>query len=66
MEDRTGVAAASDADAAASIGITSTGFMEAEGIKIRDGHLYIGFASRDAVNDGDRRRANVLCYDQAR
>lgn len=66
VEDRTGVAAASDADAAASIGITSTGFMEAEGIKIRDGHLYIGFASRDAVNDGDRRRANVLCYDQAR
>lgn len=66
IEDRTAVAAASDKTAVASLGITSTGFMEAEGVKVHNGHLYIGFASRDAVNDKDRRRANVLLYDQVK
>lgn len=40
-------------------GITSTGYMEAEGIKMKNGILYLGYASRSTDNI---RRANVLMY----
>ena len=46
--------------ALASQGLTSTGYMEPEGIKFYDGMLYCGFASRST---DDVRRAVVLQYD---
>ena len=39
--------------------ITATGYMEAEGIKMKNGILYLGFASRST---DDIRRANILQY----
>lgn len=39
--------------------ITDTGYMEAEGIKFKNGVLYIGFASRGT---DDKRKANVFQY----
>ena len=41
-------------------GLTTTGFMEPEGIKLHDGVLYCGFASRSS---DDIRRVAVLQYD---
>ncbi len=54
------VAAIEDMGALASQGLTSTGYMEPEGIKFYDGMLYCGFASRST---DDVRRAVVLQYD---
>ena len=42
-----------------NLGITSTGFMEAEGIRMIDGCLYIAFTSKDT---DDKRRVVVLKY----
>lgn len=44
-----------------SEGLTDLGYFEAEGIKIKDGVLYIGFASRDAGSSPDRR-VNIFKY----
>lgn len=54
------IAAIQDMGALASQGLTSTGYMEPEGIKLHDGVLYCGFASRSTDNV---RRAVVLQYD---
>ena len=40
-------------------GITATGYMEAEGIKMKNGNLYLGMASKST---DDKRRANILIY----
>ena len=52
----------SDLDALANLGITASGYMEAEGIKVRNGKLYLGFASRDSKTDGSKCRANIFQY----
>ena len=62
VERRTAVTAASDLQTLASLGITASGYMEAEGIKVRNGKLYLGFASRDSKTDGSKYRANVFEY----
>lgn len=62
VERRTAVTAASDLQTLASLGITASGYMEAEGIKVRNGKLYLGFASRDSKTDGSKYRANVFAY----
>lgn len=54
------VAAIADMGALSAQGLTSTGYMEPEGIKLHDGVLYCGFASRST---DDIRRAVVLQYD---
>ncbi|MFD1630420.1 SGNH/GDSL hydrolase family protein [Pseudopedobacter beijingensis] len=58
VERRTQVQAIASVPALQQQGITSTGYMEAEGIKVRNGHLYLGFASRE----GDIRAANIFRY----
>ena len=65
VERRSPVTAASDLESLASLGITASGYMEAEGIKVRNGKLYLGFASRDSKTDGSKYRANVFVYDKA-
>lgn len=62
VEKRTKISIASDQTKLASLGITSTGSMESEGIKVRNGKLFIGFASKDNVNDNSRRRQNIFSY----
>lgn len=54
------IAAIRDMSALAAQGLTTTGYMEPEGIKYHDGVLYCGFASRST---DDVRRAVVLQYD---
>lgn len=51
-----GIASILDLD---NFGITQTGYMEAEGIKMKDGVLYLGFASRSY---DEKRRANIFIY----
>lgn len=58
VERRTQVQAIASVPALQQQGITSTGYMEAEGIKVRNGHLYLGFASRE----GDTRATNIFKY----
>ena len=45
----------------ASAGITDLGYFEPEGIKVKDGVLYIGFASKDAGSSPERR-LNIFKY----
>lgn len=45
----------------ASEGITDLGYFEAEGIKVKDGELYLGFASKDAGSSPERR-VNIFKY----
>lgn len=59
ISERTKVNAISNIDDLDKFNITSTGYMEAEGIKMKDGVLYLGYASRST---DDRRRANILQY----
>lgn len=65
VERRAEVVAASDRDALSRFGITSSGYMEAEGMKIHGDKLYLGFASRSNA-DGDKRRANIFQYTPAK
>ena len=61
MRNRTSVLAIGDKDNLKGAGITnSSGYMEAEGIKVKGNHLYLGFASYQ--EDENYRRANVLSY----
>ena len=57
--ERAKVNAISDIDNLNKFNITATGYMEAEGIKMKNGVLYLGFASRST---DDIRRANILQY----
>ncbi len=65
IEPRTEVAIASDRESLSASGITESGYMEAEGIKVHGDALYLGFASRSEA-DGDKRRANIFRYTRAR
>ena len=59
ISKRAKVMAIDDLNKLNSFGITATGYMEAEGIKMKNGNLYLGFASKST---DDKRRANVLIY----
>ena len=59
---RTKVQAISDLKALAEAGITESGYIESEGVKIRRGKLFLGFASQ-SKKDGNRRRANIFQYE---
>lgn len=56
---RTAVQSISDISLLNKYGITATGYMEAEGIKVKNGILYLGFASKSTDN---LRRANIFQY----
>lgn len=63
---RTAVNAITGIDALKNMGITDSGYMEGEGIKVKGDKIYIGFASRrnPAVpGNDDYRRANIFVYD---
>lgn len=65
VEQRAEVVAASDRTSLSELGITESGYMEAEGIKVHGDNLYLGFASRSKA-DGDKRRANIFVYTPAK
>lgn len=46
-----------------SEGITDLGYFEPEGIKLKDGLIYLGFASKDAGSSPERR-VNIFKYPQ--
>lgn len=56
---RTPIKAISDLTLLNTFGITATGYMEPESLKMKDGVLYLGFASRST---DDRRLANIFAY----
>jgi hypothetical protein len=56
---RTAVQSISNISLLNKYGITATGYMEAEGIKVKSGTLYLGFASKSTDN---LRRANIFQY----
>lgn len=66
VHPRTAVAAITNIDNLKNAGITDSGYMEGEGIKVKGNKIYLGFASRRnpaiAGND-DYRRANVFVYE---
>lgn len=57
--NRTKVEAISNIENLKHHDITDTGYMEAEGIKVKNGILYLGFASRGT---DDKRKANIFWY----
>ena len=59
ISERTKVMSISDISNLDKHGVTATGYMEAEGIKMKDGVLYLGFASRST---DDVRRANIFQF----
>lgn len=59
VKEKTKVQAISNLDDLDNYGITNTGYMEAEGIKIKNGAIYLGFASKST---DEKRRANILVY----
>lgn len=64
---RSKVAAISNMQQLEQAGITKTGYMEAEGIKVVGKQLFIAFASRGIVHgNDDYRRANIFAYDLPR
>lgn len=62
VQSRTKVRAVSDLKALTEAGITESGYIESEGVKIRRGKLFLGFASQ-SKKDGNRRRANIFQYE---
>lgn len=48
VEERTEVAIVSDREALLSLGISCLGYLEAEGLKVHDGKLYLGYTVRGA------------------
>lgn len=58
---RYNVGAISDKAALASAGITDTGFMEAEGVKVYDDMLYLGYATKHSSDT--RRMVTIFKYD---
>ena len=57
---RFNVGAVSDKGALASYGITDTGFMEAEGVKVYDGVLYLGYATKHSTDS--KRMVTIFQY----
>ena len=62
LSARKEVTAIADAAKLKEFGMADRGYMEAEGIKVKNGTLYLGFASRMMNGNTDERRANVLKY----
>lgn len=56
---RTRVGALADLGKLSDMGITDTGYMEPEGVKVRNGALYCGFASKNSANV---RRGTIFKY----
>ncbi len=61
---RTEVAAISDLAGLSATGLTTTGYAEPEGIKVKNGKLYVGAACRN--NSSSNRRAIIFVYDCVR
>lgn len=57
---RYNVGAVSDKAALASAGITDTGFMEAEGVKVYDGVLCLGYATKHSADE--KRMVTIFQY----
>ena len=56
---RESVAAITDLGSLSSFGLTATGYMEPESLKIKNGTMYLGFASKSS---DDIRRVAILQY----
>ena len=58
---RTEVAAIADLKGLAAEGLTTSGYAEAESLKLKNGRLYLGLCCRDGSSSN--RYANILVYD---
>lgn len=62
LSGRKRVNSISDMKKLKEMGIADRGYMEAEGIKVKDGVFYLGFASRWINGNTDERRTNIFRY----
>lgn len=65
IEPRHIVAGVADRDAMKKAGISVHGTLEPEGIKVRDGKLYLGFTARGITENDKRYFHNILVFDES-
>lgn len=65
VEERTQVAFISDRKKLAEIGVTQLGAMEAEGIKVHKGKLYLGYTSRGYTQEDTKHYQNIFVFDKS-
>ena len=65
VEERTKVAVISDKDTTSAIGVSVTGTLEAEGVKVYGDKLYLGFTARMRVDGNTQHYQNIFVYKAA-
>lgn len=66
VEKRTKVAFVSDRKILKDIGVSEWGALEAEGVKIHKGKMYLGFTARGLTNDNPKHYQNIFVFDQSK
>ncbi len=65
VEERTQVAVISDKETTAAIGVSATGTLESEGVKVYGDKLYLGFTARQRVEGNTQHYQNIFIYNAA-
>ena len=63
VEERTQVAVVSDKDKLTEIGVSVFGALEAEGIKVYKGKLYLGYTARGITAENTKHYQNIFAFD---
>lgn len=63
VEERTQVAVVSDKDKLTEIGVSVFGALEAEGIKVYKGKLYLGYTARGITAENTKHYQNIFVFD---
>lgn len=65
VEERTQVAVISDKETTSAIGVSATGTLEAEGVKVYGDKMYLGFTARQRVEGNTQHYQNIFVYKAA-
>lgn len=65
VEERTQVAFVSDRKKLSDIGVTVLGHLEAEGVKVYKGKMYLGFTSRGISQTDTKHYQNIFVFDES-
>ena len=66
VEERTQVAVISDKETTSAIGVSATGTLEAEGVKVYGDKMYLGFTARLRVEGNTQHYQNIFVYNAAK
>ena len=66
VEERTQVAVISDKETTSAIGVSATGTLEAEGVKVYGDKMYLGFTARQRVEGNTQHYQNIFVYNAAK